>query len=61
MNNWFTTKLATYPILCEVHVGSEDIGAGAMHLLSQKVLMQRAFTRNVVLQSDVPICTECTG
>lgn len=54
------TSWPTYPILGKIHVGSENVCASAMHLLSQKVLVQRTLSLGVVLQGDVPVCAEST-
>lgn len=48
------------PILGEVHVGREDTGIGAVHLLAGKVPLQRPFTVLVVLHGHVAICGEGT-
>ena len=48
-------------ILGEVHVGREDAGVGAVHLLAGKVLLERAGAGLVVLQRHVPIGREGPG
>ena len=48
-------------ILGQVHVGGEDARIGAVHLLAEEVLLQRAFAELVVLQRDVPVRGEGAG
>ena len=49
---------AAYTILREVHIRSEDIRTGTVHLLAEEILLQRTLANLVVLQSDVPVGTE---